>query len=341
MAKAILIYDPIYDYSARDFITAINDIEDVNEALSILINCDGGDPQSAFGMISEFSNYSGPKDVQVHGKANSMALFFLCYTDNVSALDVSEFILHRAAMASWYENSEEFDDDDLQKLKSINDALKAAFIAKVDIDKFHALKQVRDNGITIDKVFSMDSRIDVRLSAKDAKKIGLIKSINTISPTVAAKIAASFESNLFEKYGLKKEVQAAKPPKQVIKEVITNKVEKMTREEFKLAHPEVFAAVLQEGVEAERDRVGSWMVYNEIDPTAVKAGIDSGKAIGATAQSQFALQAVSGKKLTAIAGEGAGEVVTDKPAEDEVVETEADKVKNSAIEALKKSNLLK
>lgn len=57
---------------------------------------------------------------------------------------------------------------------------------------------------------------------------------------------------------------------------------KMTREELKNQHPELFNSVFAEGVASEKDRAGSWMVFASADIKAVSAGIESGKGLSQT-----------------------------------------------------------
>lgn len=54
---------------------------------------------------------------------------------------------------------------------------------------------------------------------------------------------------------------------------------KMNKAEIKNAHPETYAEIVSEGVNAEKERVASWMVYSKADPEAVSAGIESGADI--------------------------------------------------------------
>ena len=83
----------------------------------------------------------------------------------------------------------------------------------------------------------MDSRIDVYLTAKQAKKIGLIKKINKLTP----EISASIDLKKFEAHGLYDFAPVNNKKEQP-------KVKKMTKEEFKMNHPEAYASVVAEGV---------------------------------------------------------------------------------------------
>jgi len=230
----VLIYSDIYSYTAESFINAINSVD--GDSLVVRMDTNGGDPQAAFGMVAKFNEFEGEKVLKVDGRANSSGFFFVAMVENVEALDVSEFIVHRAAYPEWIESSERFTDELKANLKSINDHLKKSFINKIDVEAFEKLKDVKINDI-----FSMDSRIDVKLTAKEAKKIGLIKKINKLTPEMTAII----DSKKFE-------VAANYRPKPENKKEEQPKVEKMTKEEFKKNHPEAYASVVAEGVAKEK-----------------------------------------------------------------------------------------
>ena len=66
-----------------------------------------------------------------------------------------------------------------------------------------------------------------------------------------------------------------------------NKSSKMNKEELKQSHPDVYASIVSEGVNAERDRVGAWMAHVETDSAAVKKGVQSGNEITASEREEF------------------------------------------------------
>jgi protease-4 len=81
------------------------------------------------------------------------------------------------------------------------------------------------------------------------------------------------------------------------------KVKIMDKATLMAEHPALYAQILDEGnqagVAAERDRVGAWAVYNEVDPEAVKAGIESGESLTAKKMAEFNLQIAKGEKVEA------------------------------------------
>lgn len=310
MPKSILIYGNFGQNSATEFINGIDDLleEDPNAELQVPINSNGGEVDYGWGMIHKFQQFPNKKSVINHGKAYSMALFFNCYTDETSCLDVTEFLLHRAAYAEWIENDPELFNEDRQKsLKAMNDKLRSAFEAKVDVEKFNNLKVMKDKNITLDDVFSLDNRIDIRLNAKDAKAIGLVKNIVTITPKIQSQIEANFKI-------------AAQYNEIAIDNTNKNKplnTKKMTKAELKAAHPELYAEIYNEGTTAgadeERDRVGSIMAFNEVDPALVKTVIASGKKLSETQKNELLLKAIKGQKADDIAADTAAPIVTGTP----------------------------
>ena len=64
---------------------------------------------------------------------------------------------------------------------------------------------------------------------------------------------------------------------------------------MKEKHPALHAQILQEGIqqgiEQERDRVGAWSAFIDIDTKAVKEGILEGKALSQTQMAELSLKA--------------------------------------------------
>ena len=226
----VLIYGGINTDSVSNIIDSINSVE--GDELVVRMDTNGGDPQAAYGIAAKINEFEGKKVLKVDGRAISAGFLISCLVENVEALDVSEFMVHRAAYADWFEESEFLNDDLKLSLKRVNDDIKKAFIKKIDVESFEKIAKV-----TIDEIFSMDSRIDVYLTAKQAKKIGLIKKINKLTP----EISASIDLKKFEAHGLYDFAPVNNKKEQP-------KVEKMTKEEFKMNHPEAYASVVAEGV---------------------------------------------------------------------------------------------
>ena len=299
MPNELLIYGNIYTQSSIDFITGMGEANS-DEELVVRLNTDGGDVLYGWGMIAKFIEHEGPKLVKVDGKAYSMGAYFCAYADNVEALDVSSFMIHRAAYSSWFEGSEYFTDELKSQLEDVNKKLMAALKAKIDVAKFEQIK-----GVKLKDVFSMNGRIDVLLTAQEAKQIGLVNKISKITPkkmkainSEMNRVAASFTG-----------VENIEGPTSNDVEPVVASIDKtnnnnnskndgkMSPEEFRKQHPEAAKAMEDNAVKAERDRVNAWLKFNDIDAKAVAEGIESGENISQTAMADFSKKMFSAQAL--------------------------------------------
>lgn len=300
MAKEILLYGPIFDFKAQDFHDRLVEAESEGEDIILGINSDGGEVDVGFGMIRMFQKFSKSKHVEAHGAVRSMAAFFTLYADSVSALDVSEFVFHRAAFPFFIENDPElFTEERQQTLKAINKHLKTALLAKVDPNEFK-----RITGTSVNEMFSMEGRIDVRINAQDAKKLGIVDKIEKITlqkrssiRANALKIAAHIEVPELPQANIKP-IETEKP----LNQNTIMDINKLQAEHTAL-YAEVLAKGVTQGIEQEKDRVQAWAVYADIDMKAVTEGIESGKAISGKAQAELNRKASSVEALKVLEGE--------------------------------------
>jgi ATP-dependent protease ClpP protease subunit len=268
MAKDILMYGIIDSWSVGQFINDIDEVLEENESapITVRVNSPGGDPDYGFGAVAKFAEIKNEKIVRVDGKAYSTALYYCCYTDNVVALDVSEFLLHRAAYDEWVEsNPAYFTDARKAGLENANKKLRAAFEAKVNVPLFEQLCKC-----TLDEVFSMEGRKDVSFNAKIAKRIGLIKEIIQITPTKKAEIETLMlnVSALHNGFKIAAKAETEDKPKT------------MTKAELQLNHAAVYAEIFEAGKTAgitEMKQIAEvWAHYAPIDAKACQDGIKSG-----------------------------------------------------------------
>ena len=91
---------------------------------------------------------------------------------------------------------------------------------------------------------------------------------------------------------------------------INSNSNKMTKQEFKQEHPNVYAEILNEGMAKEKDRVESWMAYSQADPEAVKAGIESGAEITNGQAHKFQAKLASMSMLNDLKADSAVDLVT-------------------------------
>lgn len=99
----------------------------------------------------------------------------------------------------------------------------------------------------------------------------------------------------------------------------------MTKESLKNQHPELYASIYTEGVNAESDRVGAWMAHLNTDSEAVIAGIDSGKAITSKQTQELIVKQAAKTQLANLAGDSPKSVITEEaPKGDEAAATEVE-----------------
>ena len=90
---------------------------------------------------------------------------------------------------------------------------------------------------------------------------------------------------------------------------LINSQKKMTKEELKQSHPEVYSSVVSEGANAERERVASWMVYANTDLEAVTQGIKGGAEISASQREEFMVKMNSAEMIKKLQSDSHGAVV--------------------------------
>lgn len=285
-----LLYGYIGSYSATEFINSLSNTTD--DELTIRINSEGGEPGQSFGMIAKLKDYPGSKKIKVDGGAYSMAAFMCLYATDVEALDVSNFMFHRAGYPDWFEKAyltegaESFSPGLLKNLNTVNASLKKAFESKINIEAFEKIA-----GFTVDEMFSMSDRKEIFFDAKQAKKIGLVSSINQITPEKQIEINAQFNKIAANFLGFPKNTIDATIEQQKGNKAKNNKNnqknKKMTVEDLKRENPEAFSALVNEIKSQERDRVNAWLTYSDVDADSVKKGIESGEPISQTATADF------------------------------------------------------
>ena len=113
---------------------------------------------------------------------------------------------------------------------------------------------------------------------------------------------------------------------------------KMTRDELRNSHPEVFNSIFQEGVTAEQERVASWMNYQTADPKAVAEGIASGKDISPSQREGLLIKMHSATNLQALQDDNAPSVATGAAnvSEEAKEKEEVEKLNNEWADAAKK-----
>lgn len=280
MAKEILLYSGIYSFVAADIITAMEEAS--GEDIVMRINSPGGDVFAGWGIIAKMCERTMDTTIKADGFVASMAANICLYGSKVECLDVTKFLFHRADGPVSSPEDQAFLDD-------VNADLRKKMSSKID-DK--ALKEI--TGYSIKDMFENENRIDVILTAAQAKKVGLVNKINKISPSELK----AHNEKYYSIAALSSMSASGKPENK------PSNSKKMTRAELKASHPEVYASIFNEGVEQERDRVGAYMAFLAVAPKEVSEGIKSNKPLSQTLMAEFAMKAVSGKVLANAAADG-------------------------------------
>lgn len=298
MPKELYLYTPIYDFTAQELISEMEN--NMNDEIIIRVNSPGGSVFANYGICAKAIEHGNIK-VKVDGSAMSSAANFLLYVNYSEALDVSTFLLHRAEMFVENESDKDF-------LNKVNKDLRSKMLKKIDGVKFKEI-----SGVSIDELFDSEKRIDVVLTAKQAKDIGLINKVITLTPSQQIE---AFENKFFKIAASAEKININNKPKKII----------MTIESLKAEHPALFAQVVALGVEQEKDRVEACMAFIEIDAIGVKEAIASGKNLTQKQMAEFSLKALAPKEINAIAEASATTIITDKlelPKSAEAKKTEA------------------
>jgi len=165
MAKPILLYTSIWEEQAQEITEQILESPE-NEPIEIWMNSPGGSVTAGWSIIAALQDKEF--NVNVMGDASSMAFIMLLFAKKVTAYDTSNFLIHRAA--SWAEDY--MNEDEIKDIENRNKIIRQKLEARIDESQF-----IKVTGKTFDDIFDMSNRLDVRLTSKQAKQIGLVDSI--------------------------------------------------------------------------------------------------------------------------------------------------------------------
>lgn len=304
--KELLLYSHIFDFTAETLIAEIE--ENMDEPITIRANTPGGNVMAGWGIIAKMQEH-GNVNMKIDGSVASMGTFITIFANKVEALDVSKVHLHRASMFVDSQEDQDF-------LDSVNADLKKKLKAKINEAKFKEI-----TGISINQLFDADKRINVTLTAKEAKQVGLVDKVITLKPSEVK----AFQDSFYKIAASKKDVD--EPITQPIKN--KPKPKTMNIETLKAEHPDLFKEIYDKGVTAERDRVGAWATFLDVDSEKVVKAIKEGDELTATATAELTRKSVNAKVLGNVEGDNAGATETE--------ETEQEKSeKDKKIEAFKK-----
>lgn len=278
--KEVLMYGVLYSWAAEYMVNQINQFDDEDD-ITMRIATQGGIVMQGLALLSKLADRKGSVQMFVDGEAYSMGAFVLLYGINNIGSEASEYMFHKAAYPDYYQPNEQ----EQQLVKQTNERFKALMTKK--------LNKTPEAKALIAKVFEPDVRNNVFLTAEEALKVGLISEIKPIDLSVKALVdeyaqIAALKDDAIKGNNIKfAELQGESEKPELSN--INQKQKKMTIDQLKAEHPDVFKQVVALGVAQERDRVGSFLVFLDGSPAAVKKGIEDGHSMTETQRSEFAI----------------------------------------------------
>ena len=305
MAKFSII-SPMWSDVVKELIDQILAVKE-GEDITLYQSTPGGSVFAGWALSGVMKEHDGEIKIKAFGDSSSMGFYNLLYADVVEALDVTKFTIHRAD--AWTDT-----DDDKKRLKSINKDLRTAMESKIDQEKF-----VKITGKTFDEIFDPGKRIEVTVTAKELKSLGVVNKIIRLNENEIKALSQKFSAytDIFEEPQGDGKTQGSGKNKSVeVNKSNNNKhqnLKKMTREEFKIAHPEVYNAVfalgvtdgIAQGVTAERTRTKAFLAFKEIDLDACIKGINEGSEMNALVMAEMTAKSLASKKLEDLASNAA------------------------------------
>jgi len=282
----ILLYDAIYPEAVRLVMTELEAAKaDTDNVLRIC--SPGGNVFLGWGIAAKISEMQNV-DVQIDGIAASMAAVIAPFGRTIIALDIANIMLHRA---STYVGSAQ----EQQLLEKINKDLRVKLAAKIDDAK---LKEIK--GVTLKDIFESPEVMDVWLTASEAKKIGLVDEVRKPTPK---------DINAIEQTWLKfaAHTTETKPVK-----FPNSNPTNMTIAELIAAHPELIKQIINNAITAERDRVGAWLAFANVDLEAVTKAIKAGDAMSQTAMAELMIKVNAKNTAAAVNTSAPGTVVSEE-----------------------------
>lgn len=240
----------------------INELDLISEDVEMPWYSYGGDVWAGMGFADYLQTSNKKILARVTGVAASMGSALLPYFSKVVGAKQADIMLHSVSS----------DNEKIakEKNKQLYDILKT----KINEPKF---KEITGHELKTIMFLEKKDRIDVWITGQDAYDIGLFDELIDLTPEEKMKneailqeikLVASLDYKLPERL-LNKNEHSQTPKK-----------EKMKIDELKASHPELYAEVLEQGkkdgLTAEQNRVNAWMVFNDVDPEAIKKGIESG-----------------------------------------------------------------
>lgn len=282
MAKDILLFGHIWSANALYFFDQLKEaLEDDPEAdLTLRVNTNGGEPDYMVTVVEKVQELKDQINLKAGMSMHSAGFFMMLALDpnRVECNDLTQSVLHRIAYPEWLERSDSFKGSAFEALVSdSNKKFEKMLRERIDVAELEALPQMKDKNITVKDVFSMEQRIDVVLSSKDLKKLGIVSKVNKVTASKKSEMVAL--TNAFTNCHSLSEFKMAAS---TIEKKSNSNSENMdiTLESLKTDYPAIYEAAValgrKEGKEAEAKRVKAWAAWAKIDPARVEKGISEG-----------------------------------------------------------------
>lgn len=269
MANPILLYRSIWEDTAEDITNQIFNYPE-DEEVKIWMNSPGGMVTAGWALIGALKDRDKGFSTKIMGDASSMAFNMLLFSNYNEALDSSNFLIHRAA--SYWEDI--MTNEEKKDIEDRNKVIRKKMSQRINEDKF-----IEVTGKSFDDIFDMTQRLDVRLNAQQAKKIGLVDKIIKLD----TKKLEAIESRFF--YDV-----AALSENQEIKSSINIKSKKMgLKDLFKSKDPLLTATI-----------DGTRFVYDELKMDEVVKPLDNAEAVNGSFEANNKKITVKDNKIVAV-----------------------------------------
>jgi len=175
MKKPIFLYGSIDAIKSERYSVELLELPD-NEDSETWINSGGGSVFDGYAMLTALAKrkqmYPNTKNnALVTGDASSMAFNMLLFMDNVEAVETANITIHRAD--TWV-----FDERQQDWLNKKNKELRQKLENKVNEELF-----VKITGTSYDEIFDPEKRLNLTITAKQAKKLGIVQKIINLETT--------------------------------------------------------------------------------------------------------------------------------------------------------------
>ena len=308
--KKINIDGPIGWSVTADDIKQQIDSAGEGEELEITISSSGGFVFDGIQIYNAILNHTGKTVAIINGQAASIASYIAMATDDLLVSDNSVFMIHNASALGWgdYRAMQKMSD----VLNGLTDIIGKAYINKtgksknnirgqMDDETWLFGEEIKDQGFA-DKVIETENTEDNQNSLLAQGKLAYS---NLTAKMQKDKIAmqADFDrcSNLFIKNSLTEDKKILKNKESVKNDLLGDF--KMTLEELKAKHPELYNEIMSQGIkqgtDQERSRVKSHMEFlnKGISVDYAKEAIANGLAYKDEAMAHYMSAALDKKDL--------------------------------------------